>query len=146
MIWDWLDAYDLHLINGDEKCKGVFTWEGRDSRTAIDMVLMNSRMYGVCRSMVIDEGKDITAMSDHNLISVELGLGGGGGVKFGGERVRIEYYKKDGGLIREVGEKVEREWRAGMGYERLWGILGKAQDETLKKSINCRVGGGGVGD
>ena len=86
MIWEWLDTYDLILINGDDKCKGVFTWEGRGgrSRTAINMVLVNREVYEKCRGMVIDENKEVTAISDHNLVTIELKLGGGGGRNLGG--------------------------------------------------------------
>ena len=53
--------------------------EGGESRTAIDMVLMNRKMYGECKGMVIDEDKEVTAISDHNLVTIELKLGGRGG-------------------------------------------------------------------
>ena len=55
MVKEWINEYDLMLMNGDEKCEGTFTREQGDNRTAIDMVMMNRALYDKCKGMKIDE-------------------------------------------------------------------------------------------
>ena len=69
MIKEWMEDRDLILLNGDDKCEGTYTWgrfsgEEREQRSAIDMVLMNEKMYERCRGMNIDEGQDIIKFSE----------------------------------------------------------------------------------
>ena len=50
MIREWMNEEDLILLNGDEKCKGTYTWgrysgKNREQKSAIDMVLVNHKMY-----------------------------------------------------------------------------------------------------
>ena len=79
MVLEWIDSWDLILLNGDEKCKGTYTWIRGNSKTAIDMVMVNRRMYEVCEEMIIDEDKEEIQFSDHNLVTISIGLRGGGG-------------------------------------------------------------------
>ncbi|XP_068250210.1 probable inactive protein kinase DDB_G0270444 [Palaemon carinicauda] len=67
----------------DEKCKGTYTWERGDQRSATDLVLVNKEMYEYFDEMNIDEEKDKVDISDHNLIEVEVSV-----------KAKIENYKK----------------------------------------------------
>ena len=58
-------------MNADDKCKGTYTWEARGSKSAIDFVFVNRKLYEVCGEMRIDERKDID-LSDHCLVSLDI--------------------------------------------------------------------------
>ena len=78
MIREWMNEEDLILLNGEEKCTGVYTWgrylgEDREQKSAIDMVLVNSNLYKKYREMEIDENRDVFRFSDHNLITIGVG-------------------------------------------------------------------------
>ena len=83
MVLEWIDSWDLILLNGDEKCKGTYTWIRGNSKTAIDMVMVSKRMFEVCQEIIIDDDKEEIQFSDHNLVTINIGLRGGGGVSFG---------------------------------------------------------------
>ena len=81
MVMKWLDKLDLTLLNADEMCEGTYTWSRGEQKSALDLVLVNRKMYEVCDRMVVDEGKEEINFSDHSMVTVELGLrcrGGGG--------------------------------------------------------------------
>ena len=41
MVMEWLDKFDLVLMNADAKCEGVYTWRRGEQKSAIDFILMN---------------------------------------------------------------------------------------------------------
>ena len=56
----------LTILNTTDKCKGRFTRE----KSAIDYILVNNRALSMVLGMHIDEMQEITAISDHNLLSL----------------------------------------------------------------------------
>ena len=58
------------LLNCDDKCDGIYTWESKEYRSAIDYVLVNSKMYQSVHKMTIDEHQEHLDLSDHNVITV----------------------------------------------------------------------------
>ena len=125
LVLEWIDKLNLILQNGDEKCKGTYTRmrvEG-NTKTVIDMVMVNKKMYEVCEEMIIDEDKEEIKFSDHNLVTMRIGLRGGGGVNFGKDKKVIaeHYYKKDSESLRQLREELEATWDIGLSYETLWG-------------------------
>ncbi|XP_068203194.1 uncharacterized protein PF3D7_1120000-like [Palaemon carinicauda] len=82
-ILEVINNKNLILLNVDEKCKGTYTWERGDQRSAIDLVLVNKEMYEYFNEMNIDEEKVKVDISDHNLIEVEVSV-----------KAKIENYKK----------------------------------------------------
>ena len=101
---DWPTNFDLVLMNSDKKCEGTITREKENKKTAIDMVLMNRKLYEKFKSMKIDEDRDILDISDHNLISIEFNARQKSGHNFNKKKgVEEEMYKKG-------------EW----GFERIW--------------------------
>ena len=143
MVQDWMDTYGLILLNGDEKCTGTYTWMRGDSKTAIDMVMVNRKLYGACEEMIIDENKEEFPFSDHNMVTVNIGLRGGGGAEFGKDKknvVKGHYYKKDAASLRMLREELEGIWERGLSYETLWGRLEEAQERILKKQRRRRIG------
>ena len=143
MVLEWIDTKDLILLNGDEKCKGTYTRVMGDTKTAIDMVMVNRRMYEICEEMIIDEVKEEIRFSDHNLISIRIGLREGGGVEFGKDKrkvVKEYYYKKDKESLKRLREELEGVWEVGMGYEGMWGKLEEVQNRILRKERRRRTG------
>ena len=141
MVLEWLDKYDLVLMNADRKCKGLFTWGRREQRSSIDLVLVNRKMYELCSNMSIDEEGDVINFSDHNLITLELKLRGGDLVKYSkGKWETGTFLKKDPDSIRKLTQELDRVWVKGMGYEDMWKNLMVAQDKILKSNFRKRIG------
>ena len=90
-----MNRYNLILLNNDEKCKGLYTWEGRGQKSVIDYALVNIRLYDEYKNMTIDEGKDIMDITGHNLMEIKLKKPPET-KKITNETKEIEYYKKDG--------------------------------------------------
>ena len=72
MILEWMNDFNLILLNGDEKCEGQHTWTRNDQKSTIDYVLMNNNAYHIYESMKIDEEREEMDISDHNLTTVLL--------------------------------------------------------------------------
>ena len=70
IINDMIEENDLILLNIDERCRGIYTWERGDSRSAIDLVMVNDVAVARFREMEIDENKEKNDLSDHNLITI----------------------------------------------------------------------------
>ena len=78
----FLNKYDLILMNIDERCKGVYTWERGEMKSVIDYVVVNREMYDRVEEVVVDEERKETEISDHCMLSTFLRVGrpqGGGG-------------------------------------------------------------------
>ena len=87
--------------------------------------------------------KEEIEFSDHNLITIKLGLREGRGVKFGKDKkkVVIEHYcKKDKESLRSLRMELEEVWEVGLDYEVLWNKLEEIQDRLLKKERKRRIG------
>ena len=138
MVMKWLDEFDLILMNADEKCEGVYTWSRGDQRSAIDFMLVNECVYEKCKSMHVDEEKEIVSFSDHSLVTADMELREGSGKTGKGEIVERTYYRRDKEGIREVRDKVASRWEEGMGYEEMWGVLEEVQDQVLKRKVKKR--------
>ena len=78
----------IHL-NCDQNCEGVYAWERREQKSAIDLVMVNERMYGRFIKMMIDEKRESIEISDHCLLSVKLDL------KRKENRIRKEWHEKN---------------------------------------------------
>ena len=51
MLGKWIEDYSMVMLNMDEKCKGVYTFSRGDSKTTIDYVMVNKRMYSMFENM-----------------------------------------------------------------------------------------------
>ena len=140
MIMEWISELGLVLMNADEKCRGKYTWSRGDQRSAIDMVLMNGKLYELCSEMVIDEEKEELNISDHCLVTTELRLREKGGVKFGKEKKKITYYKRDRETLEKVRDEVKKVWREGMGGAEMWEKLVETHERIAKREFEVRVG------
>ena len=83
MVTRFMDEFNLQLMNADERCRGVYTWGRHNQKSAIDMILVDNVVYGVCGTMVIDEAGDEVTFSDHNMVTLDLKIRERGRVRFG---------------------------------------------------------------
>ena len=72
----------MTLLNADERCEGVYTWQARGQKSAIDMIMVNRKVYESCGAIVIDERGNEINFSDHNIFTVELNVRERGAVRF----------------------------------------------------------------
>ena len=68
----FMEETGLILLNLDDKCKGVYTWQRGDSRSVIDLVMINDKGYETFKGMSIDENREEIDISDHCLITMEI--------------------------------------------------------------------------
>ena len=142
MVMEWTTNYDLVLMNTDNKCEGTITREKGEQKTAIDMVLMNRNLYEKCKTMKIDEERDIIDISDHNLISIEFNVRQKSGHSYNKNKwIEEEYYKKGEDALKEYGDEVENIWknRKIESVEEMTLSMKEAADRILKKIIKKRV-------
>ena len=72
IILDWLDKFNLTLLNLNSNCEGEITWSRGDQKSTIDLILTNPEMYNYYKRMKIDEDKEYFDLWDHNQISVDF--------------------------------------------------------------------------
>ena len=72
MIIEWMNDYNLTLLNAREETKGLYTWERGEQKSVIDYVLVNEEMELHIDKMEIDENKELMDISDHNLIKLSF--------------------------------------------------------------------------
>ena len=141
MVLDWTNRFDLTLMNGDSKCEGIYTRSRLGIDTAIDMVLMNRRLYETCRGVKIDEDRDVMQISDHNLVSVEFNARTKSGYKFGKKWIMGEYYRKGEDAMKEFGDEIERVWeeRDIKTVEDMTLSIVEVAEKVLKKEFRRKV-------
>ena len=67
MVLEWMEEFNLKLMNATEKCRGTYTRIVGDQKSALDFILVNRIIYDICISLDIDERKDLTRVSDHTV-------------------------------------------------------------------------------
>ena len=72
MILNWVNDFNLVMLNMDERCKGKYTWCANDRKSVIDYMLVNGRMYNRLIGLEIDEEKENIDLSDHNLMQASF--------------------------------------------------------------------------
>lgn len=72
LVLDMMEETNLTLLNGLPECTGEITRSQNNTKSAIDLVLVNDRLLSLFSQMVIDENKDIYDLSDHNLVQIDF--------------------------------------------------------------------------
>ena len=67
-----MEASNLILLNGDDRCEGQITRSIREERSSIDFVLVNRSGYNKFRKMEVDEEKKWFDTSGHCMIRVDF--------------------------------------------------------------------------
>lgn len=110
MTLDWLEMYNLVMLNNDFKCTGEITWKRNEQESVIEFVLVTPKLYKEYREMEIDEEKQYFDLSDHNLLKVILERKDERSKIKGRERWEIhEYYKTDKCSLEGYKKDVEKE-------------------------------------
>lgn len=69
IILEWMNSYDLTMLNAMTECEGAYTWTARGRKSVIDYCVASSAPV---KGVSTDGDKDILDLSDHNLITVTL--------------------------------------------------------------------------
>ena len=135
MLGKWIEKYNMVMLNMDEKCKGVYTFSRGNSKTAVDYVMVNERMYNIFENMEIDEDKELFQDSDHHLVSSFYKVRESGINVFNKEKWKtVKFLKKDKDSLVKLREELEEEWGKG-------GIIDKEmEDESLVEKANEVLG------
>ena len=67
LLEEFAVSHGLNIVNLTNKCSGRYT----RGTSAIDFVLTNTSAYEILETMRIDENREVTDISDHNLLTVE---------------------------------------------------------------------------
>ena len=142
MILEWMEEFDLNLMNITNKCEGVYTRIEGDQKSAIDYIMVNKKIYDMCTKMVIDEQKLITASSDHTVITLELATKQAGKRKFGNKWKKGEFYSKDENLIKRCAEETVKGWvtKIPNNVDDICKDLKTNAEMILKKTFKKRIG------
>ena len=138
-VLNLMNKYNLIMLNNDEKCKGLYTWEGRGQKSVIDYALVNTRLYDEYKNMTIDEGKDIMDITDHNLMEIKLKKPPRM-KKITNKTKEIVYFKKDESSLQVFTQDVEEELNQEetMDIEKLEEIMKRTADKRLKRVYRKR--------
>ena len=133
-IINLINNHNLTLLNMEEKCEGKFTWSNSISKTVIDYVIMSENIQKYWKYMLIDEDQNITDMSDHNMIKIDI-------LKINNDKQRYTkkvksecYSKKEEDMIKFRNQIISN-WRSknDCSYEILDSDIMEAMNNNLKK-------------
>ena len=113
-VIDILERNNLILINSDERCIGEFTWKQRNFKSVIDFVICNHQMNETILRMKIDEEKEMTDVSDHNLIEIVMKVRKQEKT-FKKKGEKFSYYK----INKEIGEKYIEEMKKDINTNKI---------------------------
>ena len=63
---------DLILLNINSRCKGTYTWQREEQKSAIDLIMVNQYGYEKFEEMEVDEKREIYDLSDHGMVRLSL--------------------------------------------------------------------------
>ena len=61
---------EMYNVNLDLKCSGQYTWTNGKQSSVMDYALCTESVYQVIHSLHIDEDRDISVGSDHNVLTL----------------------------------------------------------------------------
>ena len=134
LINEFMSENDLILMNCDEKCEGLYTWERQEMKSVIDLIFTNMRGYGKIKKIKIDEQRERVDLSDHCLIEVQLKGKHMDKANWRLGEIREGYSRKKEKLLifsNKIEEKI-REEGIGIALERINRIMKETAEEELK--------------
>ena len=72
LINKMIQEEDLILLNIDSRCKGTYTWQRGEQKSAIDLIMVNQCGYEKFEEMEVDEKREIYDLSDHCMVRLRL--------------------------------------------------------------------------
>jgi exonuclease III len=103
LLLEFAENAGLVILNSTDKCKGRYT---RGSAT-IDYILCNDKVLQACQSMNIDEQREVTRISDHNLLSMTC-LTPTVGAAQEGKRIRIMNAQRAAEMTNKIIRKIKK--------------------------------------
>lgn len=117
IILSWVEKHTLILLNNDTNCKGMYTWEGRESKSVTDYSLINNQIYNKFKYMVVTEAeKELIDLTDHNLLQVRLKKTNMTKQKAVGCVRETEYQRYDEKSLQDFVQEVEKECNKSRKY------------------------------
>ena len=141
LINEFMSENDLILMNCDEKCEGLYTWERQEMKSVIDLIFTNMRGYGKIKKIKIDEQRERVDLSDHCLIEVQLKGKHMDKANWRLGEIREGYSRKKEKLLifsNKIEEKI-REEGIGIALERINRIMKETAEEELKIKYKSRI-------
>ena len=143
MILDFMEKWNLIMLNADDRCDGLYTRVQGNERTVIDYYLVDERMHERLEWMRIDEEKSDFDLSDHCHMSAGFRFGrGGSAVEVAGEKT---FYKvNDASLMAEFVSGVEEGFgnARGMNVLQMENMIKENADNYLRRTARRRGGRG----
>ena len=75
MIENWITDFDMNHLNQTDECHGRYTFISKNGKSAIDHILVNSRMCENYRGMSIVEDRTLLNINVHCLIRTWFWIG-----------------------------------------------------------------------
>lgn len=140
LIIEWMEKYNLIMLNDDFNCQGEITWKRNEQESVIDFVLISKECYDIYEDMTIDEGQQEFDLSDHNLIEVRIKTGRARN-HVNNKWISREYYKTDETSLTKFRGKVEEHLTGGniTSIEKLNIMLKDTADDTLKTKYRRKL-------
>lgn len=140
MMLDFMEEWNLSLLNADDRCEGMFTRIQGENKSVIDYVMVNEIMHRMFRNMIIDENKEIFDTSDHCLVSAWFETVGSMEVKQCKWEEKEYLNVKDGTLMHEFVGRVESELvdKSNINMAEFDDIIGKHAKDCLTKRVRIR--------
>merc|ERR1711989_115834 len=127
MIHEWLNEYDLILLNYDDKCVGEVTWRrpNGSQESTVDYILVNEEIYD---------------RSDHKLLSARFQIKRKERKKRSKREIKREYYSKESRLLSQFRIRLEEEWtvKKPENVIEMTQSMNKIANEILKKIYRKR--------
>ena len=143
---EWMEEYGLILMNATQKCRGVYTRIERGKKSAIDLVLVNKKIYEICEDMEIDEEKREICFSDHTMVTLELSNRQEGGVNMKkGGWIEKTYYSKKEEMVKDCATDVIKNWeeKENLNIDEICKDMKESADKFLKKKLRIKTGNKG---
>ena len=136
-----VEEQNLAIANLDERCEGVMTWHRGESESAIDFIILDSKMLEVFQKMIIDENQEEWDLSDHNLIQAKFKYKANINWKKEERGEEVTYWKfSEENIQRYIVELEKRlEEEDVTNIERLNEIIRASADKTMKRTYTRKV-------
>ena len=141
IILEWLDKYDLTMLNDVCECEGTYTWSVNNLKSVIDYMFINKRLNEKFLNLKIDESKNIFDLSDHNLIianfQVEVNTGS---IYKNMKWSKKEYLKINEETLKTFTREMEKELliNKAESIEEIEDRMKKLADKSMKRILKIR--------
>ena len=141
MLEQWVPKFYLNHLNLTEDCKGTYTFESKNGKSAIDHILTNDKLYESYRGMHIDEERAILNISDHNLVRAWFKIGPSSKPRWRKSKSKmITVMKKDEESLNQCKEALKKHIGKSTNFNLFLRKLKTSVNHTLRKRKKIKVG------